>query len=280
MSKKSSKQQNSRPRRNFQHDPKNHARKFPQYTFLIILPLLQTKTNTNFLEDKPNHIIIQKKNPSKLTNHRPIAFVNTIYNFFTNTLTSILSAYEEKHKILHDNQEGFRVERNTSRQLQLLIAALEDAKFTNHDIYLYTDFKNAFGSLNHARPLAVTKDLGYPKDAVSLIRNIYSNSNTIFTREHFGKIKFRPIQRGTLSPYLFLIFFEPLLHWLQRGNNEYTFGTSKLTISSAAYADYLGTITSNLQSIQIQLYKLDKYCEWAKMDLGVPKYALTGCPNK
>ena len=116
---------------------------------------------------------------------------------------------------------------------------------------LYIDFKNAFGSLDHARLLAITKDLGYPEDAVSLIRNIYSNSNTIFIGEHFGKTKPISIQRDTiqedtLSPYLFLIFLEPLLRWLHRGKNGYTFCTSKLTTSSAAYADNLATITNNL----------------------------------
>jgi hypothetical protein len=156
----------------------------------------------------------------------------------------------------------------------------------NQDIYLlYIDFKNAFGSLNYARLLAIMKDLGYPTDAVTLIGNIYSHSSTIFTGEHFGKTEPIPIQRGTiqgdtLSPYLFLIFLEPLLRWLQRGKNGYTFGTSKLTINSAAYADDLAAITNNLQSIQVQLNKLDKYCEWAGMDLGVPKCAVTGCPNK
>ena len=38
---------------------------------------------------------------------------------------------ERKYQILHDNQEGFRAERRTARQLQTLIAALEDARLTN-----------------------------------------------------------------------------------------------------------------------------------------------------
>jgi hypothetical protein len=42
---------------------------------------------------------------------------------------------------------------------------LEDAKLTNHDIYLtYIDFRNAFGFIDHARLLALMEDLGYPKD--------------------------------------------------------------------------------------------------------------------
>ena len=139
--------------------------------------------------------------------------------------------------------------------------------------------------MDHARLLAITKDLGYPEDAVTLIGNIYSNSNTIFTGEHFGKTKPIPIQRDTiqgdtLSPYLFLISLEPLLRWLQKGKHGYTFGTSKLTINSAAYADDLAAITDNLQPIQTQLNKLEKYCDWAGMNLEVPKCAIIGCPNQ
>jgi hypothetical protein len=129
------------------------------------------------------------------------------------------------------------------------------------------------------------KDLGYPTDAINLIGNIYSQSSTIFLGEYFGKtlpiyIQRGTIQRDTLSPYLFLIFLEPLIRWLQQGNNWYTFGTSKVKISSAAYADDLAAIANKLKSLQIKLNKLDKFCKWAGMDLGIPKCAVTGCPNK
>ena len=129
------------------------------------------------------------------------------------------------------------------------------------------------------------KDLGYPKDAGRLLRHISSQSNTIFTGEHFGQTQKIPIQRGTIQgdtptcPYLFIIFVEPLLQWLQHGKYGYTLGTSKVTINSAAYADDLAIITKNLTSLQNQLNKLDTYCEWAGMDLGIPKCALSGCPN-
>ena len=81
-------------------------------------------------------LLYKKEDPAQLPNHRPIALANTIYKFFTSTLTYILSAYGENHQILRDSQEEFRTEKSTARQLQLLIAALEDAKFTNQDIYL------------------------------------------------------------------------------------------------------------------------------------------------
>jgi hypothetical protein len=48
-------------------------------------------------------LLYKKGNSSILSNHRPIALANTIYKLYTSTLTSILSSYGEKHKILHDS---------------------------------------------------------------------------------------------------------------------------------------------------------------------------------
>jgi hypothetical protein len=150
---------------------------------------------------------------------------------------------------------------------------------------MYIDFKNAFNLIDHARLLAIMKDLGYPQDAIALIGDIYSQSTTTYIGEYFGKtepilIQRKTIQGDTLSPYLFIIFLEPLLRWLQRGNNEYNFTTSKTKITSAAYADDLAIIANKTTSLQTQLIKIDKFSEWAGMDLGIPKCAVTGCPNK
>jgi hypothetical protein len=205
---------------------------------------------------------------------------------FLLALTTILSGYGKKYQILHDSQEGFCAECSTTQQLQIIISALEDTKLTNQDIYLlYIDFKNAFGSADHARLLAIMTDLGYPDDVIHLIGNIYSQSTTKFTGAHFGETKPIHIQRGTiqgdtLSPYLFIIFIEPLLRWFQRGSNGYKFKTSDATINSAAFADDLVALTHTLPSIQNQLYKLNKFCKWSGMDLGIPKCAITGCPNE
>jgi hypothetical protein len=108
-------------------------------------------------------------------------------------------------------------------------------------------------------------DLGYPQDAINLIGNIYSNSSTMFSGSYFGKTKPIHIQRGTiqgdiLSPYLFIIFLEPLLRWLERGNLGYKLQTSEHTLNSAAYADDLAIITNDLKHIQSQIDKINKFC--------------------
>lgn len=90
----------------------------------------------------------------------------------------------------------------------------------------------------------------------------------MFIGEYFGQTKPIPVQRGTrqgdtLSPYLFIIFLEPLLKWLQNKNDGYSSKTLHTKLSSVAYANDLVVIANKLTFIQIQLNKLDKYCEWA-----------------
>ena len=81
-------------------------------------------------------------------------------------------------------------------------------------------------------------------------------------------------------PYLFIIFLEPLLQWLENDDIGYHFNTSTSTCTTMAYADDLAIISDKVQNIQLQINKLQKFAEWAHMDLNLSKCAITGCPNK
>ena len=73
-----------------------------------------------------------------------------------------------------DHKEFFSVD--SFPQIHMVIVKLEGACLTNNDICLtYIDFPNAFGSIDHANLLALMEDLGYPRDAMELITNIYTN---------------------------------------------------------------------------------------------------------
>ena len=128
------------------------------------------------------------------------------------------------------------------------------------------------------------EDLGYPLDAVEIVGNIYTDSTTSFTGSHFGttlpiNISRGTIQGDTLSPYLFIMFLEPLLRWLEKNNMGYHFNTSKATCTTTAYADDLAIITDNIKHIQPQVTKFQKFAQWSYMDLNLSKCAITGCPN-
>jgi hypothetical protein len=129
------------------------------------------------------------------------------------------------------------------------------------------------------------EDLGYPKDSRKLIGNIYTNSTTMYIREYLKKTEPIHIQRGTiqgdtLSPYLFILFLELLLKWLQRRQNKYIFRTSNSRESAAAYVNDLAAIINNIKALQIQLNKIQRFNTWAGMDLSILECAITGTPYK
>ena len=123
-------------------------------------------------------------------------------------------------------------------------------------------------------------NLGCLQDAINLIGNKYSNSSAIFYKSYFSKTKLIHIKRGTiqgdtLNPYLFIIFLESLLRWLERGNLGYKLKTSQYILNSATYANDIAIIIDDIKHLQPQINKIDKFCQWVGMELGIPKCTIT-----
>ena len=117
---------------------KNMPPRFYKLLFLFLKHCYKQKQIPASWKTSLTTLLYKNCNSLQLTNHRPIALANTMYKLYTNTLTSIISAYGERYQILHDRQERFTAERNTSRQIQLLIAVLNDARLTYQDIYIFS----------------------------------------------------------------------------------------------------------------------------------------------
>jgi ribonuclease HI/exonuclease III len=237
---------------------------------------------------KTSHTVLlyKKGDPTVVKNYRPIGLARTLYKLWTSIVTELMSTYAEERGMLHEPQEGFRKDRNTERQLQLLLAILEDAKVTQEDVYLlYIDFTNAFGSVDHPRVMAILDALGFPPDCVNIVRDLYTNARTAFITPA-GLTKEIPLHRGNiqgdaLSPLVFLCFIEPLLRWLEHDKGDmYKFGTSQTRVGAAAYADDLAVATNTDTQMRRQLHKVAAYQEWGMLEVNVPKCGLTAAFHK
>ena len=204
----------------------------PLKTALHNLFKLLWLTGSTPTEWKGSHTIIlhKKGDTTHLPNKRPIGLHPSIYKLWTGFVTVVLTDFTEKNHIIGNAQEGFRSSKSTSRQLQRLVHCLEDASLFDRDIYLlYIDLSNAFNTIDHQKLFKIMNDLGFPPDAIAVIRGIYShNSTQVVINPATGCITDPiPVGRGViqgdrLSPLIFLIYIEPLLRWLTIGDHGYT----------------------------------------------------------
>ncbi|GIL52451.1 hypothetical protein Vafri_8327, partial [Volvox africanus] len=241
-------------------------------------------TSVTVLLPKPGDALLLK-------NKRPIALANTLYKLWTSLITVSIGEVAPEIALFSEAQEGFLRYRNTERQIQNLIHAIEDAGLTRQDLYtLYVDFSSAFNTINHDLLLQIMYDLGLPDDLIQVIRDLYSQARTTVRTEH-GSTAPIMIQRGTvqgdtLSPALFIIFLEPLIRWLHVGGRGYHYGclpnhlNARYHCSSAAYADDLAVLTNNAKDLQTQCDKISMYSAWAGLQVNHKKCAVTGILHK
>ncbi|KAJ9528306.1 hypothetical protein QJQ45_014278 [Haematococcus lacustris] len=227
-----------------------------------------------------------KGQETDLNSYRPVGLANTVYKLWTSLITKILSEYAEANGMLSKNQAGFRSHRNTTQQLQMLVMALEDAKLAKADIYaLLVDFTSAFNTTCQDKLLWIMHDLGFPTDATDAVKDLYTGATTRF-RTPYGPTDPVPVDRGTiqgdsLSPFLFLIYIEPLLRWLQVGARGYKFKSAtadsgeRAIVSSLDYADDIAILCNTLRNLRCQADKLSAFSDWGHLVISHSKTLAT-----
>lgn len=135
-------------------------------------------------------------------------------------------------------------------------------------------------------------DLGYPTDAIEVVKDLYGNATTTI-KTPYGPTQAIPLQRGTiqgdsLSPFLFVMYIEPLLRWLQADGKGYKLGAmagsglshqAQNQISSITFADDINIPTggkSGRTDLKHQTKKLDWYLLWGQLRANNTKTLVTG----
>jgi hypothetical protein len=223
-----------------------------------------------------------------LKGFRRIGLETTLYKVWTNMVREALANFAEKYTIISNDQAGFRAKRSTQEQLEMFTMLLEDAQLTKQDLYmLQIDFTEAFDTINHDKLLHIMYDLGFPTDGIEVVKQLYTNMQTQ-VKTPFGMSAPIPVNRGTiqgdsLSPFLFLLYLEPLLRWLTVGGRGYTPGVLKPTLadhtdaacSNISFADDLQALTGNHRDVPIQADKVSQYCACEDLEANTVKTVVT-----
>jgi hypothetical protein len=154
-------------------------------------------------------------------------------------------------------------------QVELFTLAMEDAIHNKAPIYtMQVDFTGAFNTISQSKLIAIMRELGFPPDLLENVVELYRDATTTYGTD-VGNTEPVEVLRGTmqgdtLSPFLFDIYMEPLLRWLQHGGRGYRFRCSSTahTLSATSYADDLQTLTDNVPNMHVQASKLTAFSDW------------------
>ena len=168
-------------------------------------------------------------------------------------LARLTEAYEPAAR---DNQAGFRKKRGCRDQVFALRQILEQrSEFNRSTVMTFIDFKAAFDSLNRNAIWQIFERLGMPQKIANIIRNMYTDTNSIVKMNNNLSDPF-PVcsgvrQGGVLSPFLFNLLIDWVMHTATEGTNH---GIQLETlITDLDYADDICLLEDNSADAQALL---------------------------
>ena len=209
---------------------------------------------------------IYKGSGNKLdpNNYRGITLQSCVAKAFCKVLNNRLSLYLETNNVLHEEQNGFRKQRNCQDQIFSLYCLIENRKLDKLDTYAcFVDFRKAFDSIPRDRLWQKMARNGINDQMLHCIKALYTNtySRIKINNELTGPLKIdRGVKQGcTLSPTLFNIYINDLIDCLKQESNGLRFGECNIT--ALLYADDLVILGDSPSTLQKLLDALDDWCK-------------------
>lgn len=213
-----------------------------------------------------NTVLLYKGSGDKTNpmNFRPIALLSCAYKIYSRIITTRLTAWIEKEKIIHESQYGFQKGKDTADAAASLFACLREAIKNNRELHMILlDFAKAYDSVEFWALRQTLECYGlHQNDIQLLMAGLVGNSTCLETAHGFTEritctAGFK--QGDLISPILYLIFLNPLLTWLERNKAPFRIGTD--ASNSGAYADDLTLIAKSGTGIKEAMNKVNQFAE-------------------
>lgn len=196
----------------------------------------------------------------EIGNWRPITIGSTVLRLFSRVLTKRLVDTCP----LHPRQRGFRTSPGCSENLEVLRSLFEHCKGERSQFaVVFVDFARAFDSVSHEHFLCVLRGMQVDPHVVELIRGSYQDC---VTRVEIGDRQTPEIdmrvgvkQGDPMSPLLFNLAMDPLIHGLERLGKGLSVSGTKVT--TLAFADDLVLVSDSWQGMAHNLGILEAFCD-------------------
>ncbi|UYV74491.1 K02A2.6-like [Cordylochernes scorpioides] len=210
------------------------------------------------------HPIFKNGDPDNPSNYRGISLISNLSKLFTSILKTRLNDWMERKSILAENQAGFRKGYSCQDHIFTLVSLIQMTLSRRRGkLYaFFIDLRKAFDTVPHHllwKKLALN---GLSCRFIKLIKNYYSQMTaTVRWRGSFTeaiKIQAGVLQGEPLSPYLFILFLNDLVHLFDEselpGINLENYGTIHLLL----YADDIVILGESKINLQLKINLLKK----------------------
>ena len=197
-----------------------------------------------------------RKAKTEINNYRPIANISSLCKLFGACVNEELNLWLEREECFGREQTGFRKNHNCSENIYIIRELVEQSRSTiaKKKLFLgFLDIWKAFDRVDRPFLLQRLNDIGMGEKGTNVIEALYTNNKVKFKLP--GGIKTEYLENNvgvrqgcTISPTLFNIFIEELLHRLRSSNFGATLRDGKVT--TIGYADDIVLIADSEIGLQ------------------------------
>ena len=220
--------------------------------------------------------LYKKKDPTEISNYRPITLLNTDYKILTKALAVQLAV--KIADLIHPDQAGFIRKCLIFNQIRLAKAIIDYAEITEENgAIVALDQEKAYDKIKHDYLWAVMERFGLPRIFVNTVKTLYTNASTMVAINGILSDPFK-VSRGVrqgdpLSCALFDLAIEPMACRLRSDPNLQGYsipGTEEKLIVSL-FADDTSIYLSQHDKMDDIQDILDNWCQASGAKFNIDK---------